>query len=130
MAAGVTSPHVGYFGDWFATAVELAKATLPDGLDSVSMVRELLGHHDQQRQHEYLYWEFHERGFSQAVLYQGRWKGIRQQKASAPLRLFDLQNDIGEKTDVADQHPELVQQLTLWLQTARRDSPDWPAKDR
>jgi arylsulfatase A-like enzyme len=31
--AGVDSGHVAYFGDWFATAAELAGAEVPDGLD-------------------------------------------------------------------------------------------------
>src|SRR5690606_10599087 len=72
---GSESGHVAYFGDWFATAAELAGAELPDGLDSISFVPTLLGKPDQQGEHEFLYWEFHERGFLNAALYRGRWKG-------------------------------------------------------
>jgi arylsulfatase A-like enzyme len=36
VAAGTTSDHVGYFGDWMATAAELARAKMPDGCDSIS----------------------------------------------------------------------------------------------
>jgi arylsulfatase A-like enzyme len=128
IAENVTSPHVAYFGDWFATSCELAAAQTPQGLDSISFVPTLLGQESKQTRHEFLYWEFHERGFSQAVLYQGRWKAIRQGAVDSRLALYDLQNDIGEKTDVAAQHPELVNLLADYLQSARSDSSDWPVK--
>ena len=86
----------------------------------------LLGQPDQQQEHEFLYWEFHERGFSQAALYQGRWKGIRERRIDAPLQLYDLANDIGEKMNVADDHSEIVTRINAYLKTARSDSPDWP----
>jgi arylsulfatase A-like enzyme len=128
ISGNTVTPHVAYFGDWFATSCELAGAETPKGLDSVSFVPALLGEESKQPRHEFLYWEFHERGFSQAVLYQGRWKAIRQGTAQSPLALFDLQNDIGEKVDVAAQHPELVSVLADYLQSARSDSSDWPVK--
>jgi arylsulfatase A-like enzyme len=125
--SGGESHHVGYFGDWFATAAELAGTEVPAGLDSISFVPTLLGASD-QRQHEFLYWEFHERGFSQAALYQGRWKAIRERRPDAPLQLFDLRHDIGETTDVAARHPEIVATLENYLKTARSESPDWPVR--
>jgi arylsulfatase A-like enzyme len=126
--AGKESGHVGYFGDWMATAAELAGAKLPPGRDSISFAPSLLGREDEQQRQEFLYWEFHERGFSQAALYQGRWKGIRERSPAAPIALYDLQNDIAEKTDVAAQHPEIAAKLDAYLKTARSESPDWPIK--
>ena len=73
--AASESTHVGYAGDFMATAAELAKAKLPRNTDSISFLPTLLGR--KQKQHKFLYWEFHERGFSQAALYEGRWKGNR-----------------------------------------------------
>jgi arylsulfatase A-like enzyme len=126
--AGKESGHVAYFGDWMATAADLAGAKLPPGCDSISFVPTLRGRTTEQQQHEFLYWEFHERGFSQAALYQGRWKGIRERTPDAPLALYDLQNDIAEKTDVAARNPEMVARINAYLKTARSDSPDWPIK--
>ncbi len=126
--AGSESGHVGYFGDWMATAAELAGAKVPAGRDSVSFVPTLLGKSAEQDKHDFLYWEFHERGFSQAALYQGRWKGIRERKIDAPLALYDLQTDIGEENDVAAQHPDIVAKIDAYLKTARSDSPDWPTR--
>jgi arylsulfatase A-like enzyme len=122
------SGHVAYFGDWFATAAELAGAATPAGLDSISFAPALRGKGD-QRAHEFLYWEFHERGFSQAALYQGRWKGIRERSLSAPVALYDLREDVGENTDVAARHPEIAARIDAYLKTARSDSPDWKPRE-
>ncbi len=41
------------------------------------------------------------------------------------MALFDQQNDIGEKTNVAAQHPDIAHKIGDYLRTARRDSTDW-----
>lgn len=125
VAADTTSSHVAYFGDWMATAAELAGSTPPPGLDSISFVPTLRGAASTQSAHDFLYWEFHEGGFKQAVLWQGRWKGIRSGPQPTALRLYDLDADPGERTNVASQHPELVQRLSAYLDSARSDNPDW-----
>ncbi len=124
-----TSAHVGYFGDWMATAAELAGARLPEGRDSISFVPALLGQEARQPRHEFLYWEFHERGFSQAALLDGRWKGLRERRLSAPLVLHDLTSDPGETRDVAAAHPEIVARLDAYLRGARGASADWPVRE-
>jgi arylsulfatase A-like enzyme len=130
VAAGTVSPHVGYFGDWMATAAELAGVETPPGCDSLSFVPTLLGQAAAQNRHEFLYWEFHEGGFKQAALYRGRWKGMRTGSSDAPVALYDLQNDIGEKTDVAAAHPEIAGRIGDYLRTARTDLPDWAPRWR
>ncbi len=123
--AGAQADHVAYFGDWMATAAQLAGAKTPAGCDSISFVPTLLGTPAAQEKHEFLYWEFHEGGFKQAALYQGRWKGIRSGGPDAPVALFDLQTDITEKTDIAERYPEIAERIGEYLRQARSDSPDW-----
>lgn len=117
--------HVAYFGDWMATAAGLAGTKPPGDCDSISFVPTLLGQREKQDRHEFLYWEFHEGGFKQAALYQGRWKGIRSGGPDAPLELFDQESDLGEQHNVAAEHPEIVAKLNRYLSQARSDSPDW-----
>ena len=50
-----------------------------------------------QPTHDAFYWEFHERGFQQAVR-MGRWKAVRLAK-DAPLELYDLQADPDESAE-------------------------------
>ncbi len=122
---GITSKHVAYFGDWMATASELAKATSPTDIDSISMVPTLTGQSDSQKSHAFLYWEFHEGGFKQAALYQGRWKGIRTGSPDAKIALYDQQNDVSESDNVREKHPEIAAKIEAYLSQARSPSANW-----
>lgn len=123
--AGAESEHVASFADWMATAAELAGVKTPNGCDSISLVSTLLGKPADQSKHDFLYWEFHEGGFKQAALYQGRWKGIRAGAPDAPIALYDQQADIAEKTNVVAQHADIASKIDRHLKLARSDSPDW-----
>lgn len=122
--AGAVSGHVGYFGDIMATLAELAQAKLPPGRDSLSLVPTLLARGAQPK-HDYLYWEFYENGVSQAVLIGHRWKAIRREKTDAAIQLFDLQDDLGERTDVAAKHPSLVARAAEIMRTAHVPNEHW-----
>jgi uncharacterized sulfatase len=124
IASNTVSKHVGYFGDFMATFAELAGTTTPDGCDGVSFAPTLLGRGN-QTPHPHLYWEFYEGGVTQAVLLQGRWKGIRAANTTAPLQLFDLENDAGEKHNVAHAHPEIVERITALMQSEHMDNEHW-----
>ncbi|MBL7194571.1 MAG: arylsulfatase [Pirellulales bacterium] len=126
--AGSESGFAGSFADVMATAADLAGTDAPGNTDSLSLVPELTGHADQQPQHDYLYWEFHEGGFRQACLYQGRWKGIR--RLGEPLQLFDTDADVAEQNDVAAAHSDLSEKLASYLDTARWPNPNWEPQPR
>ena len=79
-----------------------------------------------QPAHDFLYWEFHERGFQQAVR-MGSWKAVRLGK-DKPLELYNLANDPTEFTNVADKHPDVVAKIEAYLKTARTESANWPIK--
>ncbi len=123
--AGVVTDQVGAFWDFLPTAADLAGVKAPAGLDGVSLAPTLLGS-GKQAQHEFLYWEFHERGFQQAVR-MGDWKAIRL-KVGGPLELYDLKTDIGEAHDVASDHPDVVAKIEEYLKGARTESADFPIK--
>jgi hypothetical protein len=48
-------------------------------------------------------------------------------KPSAPILLFDLQHDLGEKTDLAAQQPELVARAAVVMREAHVDNEFWKA---
>ncbi len=122
--AGSTPAHIGYFGDMMATFAELAGARPPAGLDSLSLVPTLLGR-GPQAAHDYLYWEFYEGGFTQAVLLQGRWKGIRLKSPSAPIQLYDLATDPAESIDLAAREPKRADRIAGIMREAHRDNDYW-----
>jgi arylsulfatase A-like enzyme len=120
--AGRVSSHVWAHWDIFPTLADLAGAKAPKNLDGRSMVRALRG--EAQPAQEFLYWEFHERGFQQAVR-MGRWKAVRL-KPGAPLELYDLEVDPAEERDVAASNPDIVSKIEGYLKTARSPSDRWP----
>jgi arylsulfatase A-like enzyme len=123
---GSVTAHVGYFADFLPTAMELARAKPPAGLDGISFALTLLGRKAQQRRHEFLYWEYHAgKTSTQAALMDGQWKGVRSSR-EAGLELYDLHADPGEMRNVAAQHPDRAARLAAYLDTAREESPDWP----
>lgn len=122
--AGARSDQVWSFWDVLPTAAELAGATAPGGIDGISMVPALTGR-GEQRDPEYLYWEFHERGTAQAVR-DGYWKAVRQPMLTGPIELYDLQTDPGETSNLAARHPEIVERMRNFMAAAHEPSPIWP----
>lgn len=122
---GRVSDQVWAFWDFPPTAAELAGVTPPSGIDGISIVPELLG--KAQKNHEYLYWEFHEGGFKQAAR-MGDWKGVRL-GTRHPVELYNLKEDIGEHSNVATKHPEIVAQIEDILKSARTDSREFPIRE-
>lgn len=122
--AGRVSDHVWAHWDVLPTVADIAGARVPVGLDGMSMKRALRG--ERQPAHPFLYWEFHERGFQQAVR-MGRWKAVRL-KMDAPMEVYDLENDPKETRDIAAAHPDVVAKIETYLKTARTESARWPVK--
>jgi arylsulfatase A-like enzyme len=122
--AGAVSDQVWANWDFMPTAAEIAGAKPPANIDGISMLDALLG--KRQRNHEFLYWEFHEGGFFQAVR-MGDWKAVRNAPGS-PLELYNLKTDLGEKNDVASKRPVVVKKIEAYLKTARTESDLWPVK--
>jgi uncharacterized sulfatase len=122
--AGSTSSHVGYFGDLMATLAELAGVEAPANVDSISFLPTMIGKPEQQKTHEYLYWEFYEQGGKQAVR-NGNWKAIRQPWMTGKTQLYDLSSDIAEARDLAEEHPEQVERLEAIMKEAHRPHPNW-----
>jgi arylsulfatase A-like enzyme len=125
--AGSKSSHISAFWDLLPTCCELAGSDIPDDIDGISMVPTFLSRRRQQKKHEALYWEFHEQGKKQAVR-MGKWKGVRLNVAknpAGPIELYDLKNDIGEKNNVADRHPEIVAKIGKYMKASRTPSEHW-----
>jgi len=119
--AGVTSNCVLAFWDFLPTCTELIGMPAPKHIDGISILPSLLGHPEEQKQHEYLYWELKGR---QAVR-KGDWKAVRT-KPNKKVELYNLSKDVGEEHDVAGEHHEILAQMTKLLQSARTESEVFP----
>ena len=125
IAPGSTSKQVWAFWDLMPTLAGLSGQEAPSGLDGISIVPALL--EGKVVEHPPMYWEFHERGFTQAARL-GDWKAVRL-GPSRPIEVYDLRADIGEEHDVADDHPDLVRRFEDYLKSARTDSEIWPIRE-
>ncbi|MDX1637180.1 MAG: arylsulfatase [Balneolaceae bacterium] len=133
---GLVSDHVSAFWDFLPTACDLAGIDIPTETDGISYLPELLGH--EQPNHDYLYWEYFKyyfgwesgdagprNSFAQQAVRMGKWKGLRsniQNNPAAPVQLYNLEKDLGENTDVAAQHPDIVEQIQKIFREAHHDT--------
>lgn len=122
--AGAVSEQVWAFWDYLPTMADLTGQKAPTGLDGISILPALL--EGKAIEHPPLYFEFHERGFTQAARI-GDWKVVRLAPGQS-LELFNLKADLAETRDVAAQHPDVVKRFEDYLKTARVESELWPVR--
>ncbi|WP_345247615.1 arylsulfatase [Nibrella saemangeumensis] len=121
--AGSISSHASAFWDFLPTACNLAGVQSSIQTDGISYLPTLLGKGN-QKQHPYLYWEFHEQGRKQAVR-QGNYKLVYLLKDNQ-IELYDLSRDPAEQHNITAQNPEVVSRLKSLMEQARVPSAEFP----
>ncbi len=139
--AGSVSPLPLMNFDLLPTLAKLAGAAVPQDriIDGRDIWPVLSGKQKKGEIHDalYFYW-----GYELHAVLSGKWKlhvphpskvivepghggqpGLSK-AIQVPLSLFDLEKDISESTNVADQYPEVVQQLMKFVERARADLGD------
>ena len=99
-------------------------------MDGISFLPTLLNE-GEQKEHDYLYWEFVEQGGKQAVR-KGKWKAVRlevKKNSDAPIALYDLEIDPSEQNNLASANPEVVEEMEDILEEAHRPNPVFPLFD-
>lgn len=103
--------------DIMPTIAELTGAKTPEGIDGVSLLSFLSGKTKTSPRDEFTY-----AGSNVAAITgfrKGDWKLVKNGNANAKNSqgyvLYNLKDDIGEKTDLAKKHPEKVQELKALL---------------
>lgn len=117
---GVRCKHISAFWDLMPTFAELAGGIKTEHIDGISFVPALTGRDKEQTGHEYLYWEFHERGGRQAIR-KGNWKGVKlnmTDNPSAPVELYNLEQDPYEKHDISEFYPQITAEIDSLMQLA------------
>lgn len=124
--AGSINGHISAHWDMLPTFCDLAGVETPAGLDGISMVPTLTGEGEQEK-HDYLYWEFYERGGKKAARW-GDWKAVQlglNKQDNPPIAIYDLSSDLGEETDLSSARPELVKRAQEIFKEAHTPSPNW-----
>ena len=89
-----------------------------DCFDGISFLPTLLGHDKVQKEHDHLYWEFHET--NQMGLRKGNWKLVVRKGV---CELYDLATDIHEDHNVAADYPDILNELKQELLKEHKESP-------
>jgi len=125
---GTTTDMLAALYDIPATIAELTGTSDAIGkTDGVSLLPTILGEPEKQAKHKFLFWDF--AGYrGQIAVRMGKWKGIRRnvkKHPDAPLELYDLEADPGEKHNLAKEHPEIVKQI-MDIIAKERTKPEEP----
>ncbi|MDQ8185087.1 arylsulfatase [Pelagicoccus sp. SDUM812002] len=124
IAATSTSDHLSAFWDVLPTVADIVGLPVPENTDGISFLPNLLGEQN-QAEHSYLYWEFHEKK-GRVAIRKGDWKAVRYDVSvdpDSPLELYDLSKDPTESRNLAADHPQLVRELDRLIRDARTESP-------
>lgn len=135
--------------DLLPTFASLAGAPLPPHkIDGVNILPLLEGDRNANPRDHFFYYYTHSAGYQLQAVRQGRWKlhfphnyrtlGNRPagmdghpgdyEQARTELELYDLENDIGERVNLVERHPEVVEQLQILAELAREELGDMERK--
>jgi len=103
--------------DLMPTMLELAGADVPTGhkLDGVSLASVLL--HGEELGARNLFWDYN----GKQAMRDGPWKLVVGEKGAKKPALFHLDNDLGEKTDLATEQSQRVERMLVEFQAWHAD---------
>lgn len=110
--------------DLMPTFADIIQSGPLNNVDGISLYSVIFDQQDLQKQHSYLYWEFHEEGGKQAIR-MGKWKAIKlnvMHSTKTRTELYDLENDVSETKDVSVQYPEILKQMMELMSKAHTSS--------
>lgn len=123
--ANTQSAHVSAFWDVLPTVQDLLGDKRKEQTDGLSFLPTLLDK-GVQKQHEHLYWEFHEDGGRQAVRYKN-FKLIKfkvKDSSKSYFELYDLAKDPQEKKPI--KNPKVISIMQKMMQEAHVESAVFP----
>ena len=129
IAENTKNDHISAFWDVMPTVQELIGDKKRENTDGISFLPTLINK-GKQKQHDYLYWEFHEDGGRQAVRYKN-FKLIKFQvkdPTKSYYELYDLAKDPYEKTPI--QNKKIFQKMDRMLGEAHVESSIFPLLTR
>ena len=125
------SNHISGFQDIMPTFSDLAGLKIYEEMDGISFLPTLLS--QDQKNHEYLNWEFQlsgwfqtipEGGFRQSARL-GDWKAVRY-NIDSDIELYNIKIDQAESNNIAHLHPDILLKAQNVFENSRSDTPAFP----
>lgn len=118
---GSSTDHISAFWDILPTFSDILNTKIKSETDGISFLPTLLNSGKQQN-HDYLYWEFHEKGGRQAIR-KDNWKLVKYKVKETPeYFMFDLSLDPKETNNLSETKPEKLNELIQILENSRTES--------
>ena len=108
---GITTKEIGVTTDLLPTLAKLTNAQFPTDriIDGKEITGILLGKKEAKSPHHVLFYE-------DEGIRRGDWKLVKKKvKGKTRLELYDLYEDLGEKKNMSNAHPEMVEELDRLL---------------
>lgn len=118
---GQQSDHIWAMWDFLPTVADLINVSPPEKTDGISILPTLLGNPENQKEHEFLYWEYKA---EQAVRMQD-WYGYRNKQGE--FELYDLAENPQQDINIAATHPEITKQIMEIMEAEHAPSDVWPS---
>jgi len=128
IAPGQTSAHVAAHWDLMPTACELAGVEPPANSDGISYVPLLKGDNAHQKVHKYVYFELHSP--DRRGVRSGDWVAVQNRTTRSdpdadPIELFNLNEDLAQKHNLAASYPEKVSEFRQMIREAHVPSEEF-----
>jgi arylsulfatase A-like enzyme len=120
IAPNQVSDQVWAFWDFLPTAADIAGVVPPADIDGISILPMLTGK-GEQKQHEYLYWEYKQ---DQAVR-SGKW--FAHKASGQQVELYDLISDPRQSIDLSTSFPDVVKKMEEIMSKSHTPSDVWPS---
>ena len=116
--------------DVFPTLAEVTQSQPLQEIDGVSLATYLKKPEVERLNRETLFWHFPHYRYKQvgpySIVRKGKWKMIKFYEEET-VELYDLENDLSEKIELAIEHPEIVEELESllaeWLASTQAKTP-------
>ena len=121
------SDYIGSGQDYMSTIAEVVGVEVPEQSNGISFLPILLNKSGNKR--DFLNWEYHMHSMDSVEFRQacriGNMKGVRY-GAKSPTELYDLNIDIAETKNIANEYPELVRRMEKIFKEERSDNEHYP----
>jgi arylsulfatase A-like enzyme len=118
---GQVSDHIWAMWDFLPTVAELTGISPPEDNDGISILPTLLGKSEEQKEHDFLYWEYK----AEQSVRMGNWYGYKNKKGK--LEIYNLFKNPDQDRDLSADHPQVAGMIEKIMKNEHAPSDVWPS---